>query len=59
MTTPHQSAEAELIAYGLTLPETEAGQGWAFTRVVRVRGKMFVILSAAPRISPGLTLGRG
>lgn len=44
MTTPHQRAEAELIAHGLTLPETEAGLGWAFTRVVRVRGRMFVIL---------------
>ncbi|MDQ0464625.1 hypothetical protein QO010_002409 [Caulobacter ginsengisoli] len=41
--TPHQRAEAELTAFGLTLPETDAGLGWAFTRVLRVRGRMFAI----------------
>lgn len=56
MTTPHQSAEAELIAYGLTLPETEAGLGWAFTRVVRVRGKMFVILGDKAQPKDELTI---
>lgn len=56
MTTPHQRAEAELIAHGLTLPETEAGLGWAFTRVVRVRGRMFVILGDKAQPKDELTL---
>jgi hypothetical protein len=43
MTTPHQAAEAELIAYGLTLPETDTALGWSFTRLLRVRGRMFGI----------------
>ncbi|HYD45759.1 MAG TPA: hypothetical protein VEA79_10905, partial [Phenylobacterium sp.] len=41
--TPHQRAEAELTAYGLTLLETDAAPGWGFTRCLRVRGKMFAI----------------
>lgn len=41
--TPHQQAEAELTAYGLTFPETDAGPGWSVTRVLRVRGRMFAI----------------
>lgn len=41
--TPHGQAEAELIAYGLSLPETEVGQGWSVTRNLRVRGRMFAI----------------
>ena len=43
MTTPHQRAEAELTAYGLTLPETDVGPGWSVTRVLRVRNRTFAI----------------
>lgn len=43
MTTPHQRAEASLVAYGLTLPETEAAQGWSVTRTLRVRKRLFAI----------------
>jgi hypothetical protein len=43
METPCQKAEAELSAYGLSLPETEAGLGWAFTRTLKVRGRLFAI----------------
>ncbi|MDP3852923.1 MmcQ/YjbR family DNA-binding protein [Phenylobacterium sp.] len=56
MTTPHQRAEAELTAYGLTLPETEVGLAWAFNRVVRVRGKMFVIFSDKAQAKDELTV---
>lgn len=41
--TPHQRAEAELTAYGLTLPETDVVPGWSVTRYMRVRGKGFAI----------------
>jgi hypothetical protein len=41
--TPHQRAEAELCAYGLTLPETEVAAGWSVTRTLRVKGRMFAI----------------
>jgi hypothetical protein len=41
--TPQERAEAELTAYGLTLPETSVGPGWAFTRLLLVRGKTFAI----------------
>jgi hypothetical protein len=43
MTTPHQRAEADLIAYGLTLPATHTAYGWAFTRTLRVKDRMFAI----------------
>ena len=42
-TTPHQRAEDELTAYGLTLPGATVGQGWSVTRVLRVNGRMFAI----------------
>ena len=41
--TPHERAEAELTAYGLALPETDAAPGWSVTRCLRVRGRMFAI----------------
>jgi hypothetical protein len=41
--TPHQRAEAELTAYGLTFPETTAGPGWTITRGLFVRKKQFVV----------------
>ena len=43
MTTLHQRAEASLIAYGLSLPETQVAQGWSVTRTLRVRDRMFAI----------------
>jgi hypothetical protein len=42
-TTPHQRAEAELTAYGLTFPETSSGPGWTITRALYVRKKMFAV----------------
>ncbi|MEJ0058552.1 MAG: hypothetical protein WDM79_02695 [Terricaulis sp.] len=48
-TTPHQRAEAELTAYGLTFPETSAGPGWTVTRALYVRRKCSRCL--APRAS--------
>lgn len=42
--TPHQRAEAELIAYGLSLPETDVVP-WATadSRYMRVKGKGFAV----------------
>ncbi len=50
-TTPHERAEAELTAYGLTLPETTVAHGWAMTRTLRVKDRMFAIFGdkAQPR----------
>jgi hypothetical protein len=42
-TTPQQKAEAELTKFGLSLPETSTGPGWATTRVPKVRSKMFFV----------------
>lgn len=42
-TTPQHKAEAELTKYGLSLPETSVGPGWATTRVLKVRSKMFFV----------------
>ena len=44
--TPHQQAETKLTEFGLGLPETSAGPGWATTRVLKVRGKMFCVFGA-------------
>jgi len=44
--TPHQEAEAELTAFGLGLPETDASRGWGPTRSLRVAGKMFAVFGA-------------
>lgn len=41
--TPHQRAEADLTAYGLTFPETVVGQAWNVTRALYVRKKMFAV----------------
>ncbi len=51
--TPHQRAEAELTAYGLTLPETDVVPGWRVTRYMRVRGKG--LPSLATRVSRWIT----
>ena len=49
--TPHEQAEADLTAYGLSLPETHLALGWAFTRNLRVRTRVFAMLGdkAQPR----------
>ena len=44
--TPHQRTEKELTAFGLALPETDVAPGWATTRCLRVRGKMFCVFGA-------------
>lgn len=41
--TPHQRAEAELIALGLSFPETTSGPAWPPTRGLYVRKKMFAV----------------
>lgn len=42
-TTSQQKAEAQLTKFGLSLPETSTGPGWATTRVLKVRSKMFFV----------------
>lgn len=54
--TPHQRAEAELTAYGLTFPEAVAGQGWATTRALYVRKKMFAVFGAKGEGLTALTI---
>lgn len=54
--TPHQRAEADLTAYGLTFPETHAGPGWQTTRALYVRKKMFAVFGAAGELRDALTL---
>lgn len=54
--TPHQCAEAELTAYGLTFPETSAGPGWTITRALYVRKKMFAVFGAAGEPLDALTI---
>ena len=41
--TPAQRAEAELTAYGLSLPETDLAPGFGVTRYMRVAGKGFAV----------------
>lgn len=54
--TPHQRAEAELTAYGLTFPETSAGPGWTVTRALYVRKKMFAVFGEKGEPRDALTL---
>lgn len=56
MPTPHQRAEAELIAYGLTFPETNAAPGWVPTRALYVRKKMFAVFGAKAEPLDALTI---
>ena len=56
MPTPQQQAEAELTAYGLSLPETDLAPGWADTRYLRVRGKGFAVLGDKAQAHDALTL---
>jgi hypothetical protein len=54
--TPHQRAEADLTAYGLTFPETTAGPGWQTTRALYVRKKMFCVFGAKGEALDALTV---
>jgi hypothetical protein len=54
--TPHQRAETELVAYGLTLPQTDTAQGWGVTRTLRVKGRMFAIFGDRGEPPDALTL---
>jgi hypothetical protein len=54
--TPHQRAETELTAYGLSFPETTAGPGWNITRALYVRKKMFAVFGAEGEPLDALTL---
>jgi hypothetical protein len=54
--TPHQRAEAELTAYGLTFPETSLGPGWDITRALYMRKKMFAVFGAKGEPLDALTL---
>jgi hypothetical protein len=54
--TPHQQAEAELTAFGLSLPETEHGPGWPPTRCLKVRGRMFFVFGDRKEPEGALTM---
>lgn len=41
--TPHEQAEAELTAYGLSLPQTSLAHGWAMVRNLRVKDRPFAM----------------
>lgn len=55
-TTPHQRAEAELTAYGLTFPEAALGHGWATLRALDVRKKTFALFGAKAEPLDALTI---
>ncbi|HYD87674.1 MAG TPA: MmcQ/YjbR family DNA-binding protein [Vitreimonas sp.] len=54
--TPHQRAEAELTAYGLTFPETTSGPAWLPARGLYVRKKMFCVFGAKGEPLDALTI---
>ncbi|WP_312161210.1 MmcQ/YjbR family DNA-binding protein [Phenylobacterium sp.] len=54
--TPHQQAEAELTAYGLTLPGAEEAPGWTPTRALNVNGKTFAIFGDKAQPVDALTI---
>lgn len=54
--TPHQRAEAELIALGLTFPETTTAPAWPPTRALYMRKKMFAVFGAKAEPLDALTL---
>jgi hypothetical protein len=55
-TTPHQRAEQELTAYGLTFPEAALSHGWATLRALDVRKKSFVLFGAKGEPLDALTI---
>jgi len=54
--TPHERAEAELTAHGLTFPETSAGPAWIPARGLYVRKKMFCVFGAKGEPLNALTI---
>lgn len=56
MKTPHQRAETQLTAFGLTFPETTAGPGWQTTRALYVRKKMVAVFGEKEQARDALTL---
>lgn len=54
--TPHQKAEAQLTAYGLTFPETTSGPAWVPARGLYVRKKMFCVFGAKGEALDALTI---
>jgi hypothetical protein len=54
--TPHQQAEDELTAYGLSFPETSAGPAWIPARGLYVRKKMFCVFGARGELFDALTI---
>lgn len=54
--TPQQKAEADLTAFGLAMPETSSGPGWATTRVLKVKGRMFCVFGDRQEPPGHLTL---
>ena len=55
-TTAHQEVEAQLTAFGLSLPETDLTRGWGITRYLRVRRKGFAVFGARDEPPDALTL---
>ena len=53
---PHQRAEAELTAYGLSFPESTSGPAWIPARGLYVRKKMFAVFGAKGEALDALTL---
>jgi predicted DNA-binding protein (MmcQ/YjbR family) len=54
--TPHERAEAKLIAYGLTFPETTTGPAWPPTRALYMRKKMFAVFGEKAEPLNALTI---
>ena len=54
--TPHQKAEKDLIAFGLTLPETTTAPGWPPTRALYFRKKMFFVFGDRKEPPGALTM---
>jgi hypothetical protein len=54
--TPHQQAEDELTACGLSFPETSAGPAWIPARGLYVRKRMFCVFGAKGEPLDALTI---
>ena len=54
--TPHQRAEEDLTAFGLTFPETTAGPAWIPARGLYVKKKMFCVFGAKGEPLDALTI---
>ncbi len=54
--SPIQRAEAELVADGLSLPETSHGPGWVPTRALYFRKKMFFVFGDRKELPGHLTM---